>query len=125
MSEGVLAAARRLVKKQGMTDKAPLLLRTNGSLDFSFIDRRYDYLLAQSVFTHLPPALIEQCHDGSLFFFTFFEGPQLSKTADTLFEQPFSFYADLARKHDLMVTRHSDYDARHPRDQKMLSVRNR
>ena len=132
MSEGVLAAARSLVTTEGLSDKAPLLLRTDGALDFSFVDRRYDYLLAQSVFTHLWPASIEQClsnvhkamHDGSLFFFTFFEAPRLSNPADTLFEQPFSFYADLAQKHDLMLTRHPDYDARHPRGQKMLSVRN-
>ena len=133
MSEGILAAARRLVESEGLSEKAPLLLRSDGALDFSFVSRRFDYLLAQSVFTHLPPASIEQClanlhkamHEGSVFFFTFFEAPELGNPADTIFEQPLSFYADLARKHDLMVTRHPDYDARHPRGQKMLSVRYR
>lgn len=131
ISEEVLEAGRALVESEGLGGKVPLLVRNEGPLDFTFVDGRFDFLLAQSVFTHLRPSIIEQClthakkvmHGSSVFFFTFFEGKSERAIGAISFEQSFGFYERLAARNGFLLSRHPDYDARHPRRQKMLSVR--
>lgn len=78
-----LAAARTVeLPRNGLTDKAPVLVEMD---DFGFerLGRRFDVAIAQSVFTHLPLNDIIRClmnvervlEPGGRFFATFFENP--------------------------------------------------
>src|SRR5215475_1365402 len=69
--------------RYGLEDKAPQLL-VNGGFEFSKLGRKFDYAIAQSVFTHLPLNAILRClvemekvlaPDGR-FYATIYENPQ-------------------------------------------------
>jgi SAM-dependent methyltransferase len=121
----------QLVKEEGLTEKRPqLIVPSELGLTFSDLEgRKFDFLLAQSVFTHLLPDQVEQCFqnlhkvmsDTSRFFFTFYESPEkFKKRTKKDFSYPKSFFDDLARRHNLNLTLHS---YAHPTGQKMLEVK--
>ena len=136
ISEGVLGAAHDLVEREGLRPKRPrLLLNETKRLDFSEVAASgagpFDYLLAQSVFTHLMPEHIEECvrslprvlAPGGAFYFTFNEGAHQQKARWIKgFKQPFSFYEDLAGRHGYRVERVSAEAYPHPRGQKMVRL---
>lgn len=88
----------------------------------------YEYILAQSVFTHLPPATISQhfaslkgvMHNTTRFFFTYFDGPVFTENTPKNFVQPFSFYKTIADDLGLVLCIKSDYP--HPRGQVMVEA---
>lgn len=123
--------AMSLVKKLGLQDKRPLLLlNKEKNLTFSFLDTTYDFILAQSVFTHLLEVHIEEAmrnlnkimHKKSRFYFTILEGPIIEEIKnDKDIYYPFSFFKELASKYNLSLTDCSDrYE--HPKGQKMLML---
>lgn len=129
VSAGAVAAAKDLVRQENLQAKAPTILHVpEGRLDFSFLDGQFDFLLAQSVFTHLRASQIETCfehlggvmHSASRFFFTFYP----AATADVRGYKSFAYSADFFEKlcmaHDLVLT-FPEYD--HPRGQLMGEVR--
>src|SRR5262249_36900065 len=62
MSPAAIRAARDLVTTEGLADKEPHLFVTEGSLTFiELAGQRFDFVLAQSVFTHLPDPTIVEC----------------------------------------------------------------
>ena len=88
ISTKAIEYGRRLIEEEDLAEKHPrLVVSRNKNLKFDeFRGECFDYLLAQSVFTHLKPEQIEECfehvgalmHEGSAFFFTFYEGERFA-----------------------------------------------
>jgi SAM-dependent methyltransferase len=80
IDEPLIKGGRRELKDVGLTDKEPDLI-VNGQFDLSRFGRKFDFALAQSVFTHLPVNPIVRCLreveaalvPGGRFFATFNE----------------------------------------------------
>jgi SAM-dependent methyltransferase len=128
ISAKAVAYGRRLVEQEGLSEKEPrLLVSTSKDLRFrEFEGETFDYLLAQSVFTHLRPEHIEECfeHVGqimkstSAFFFTFTEAEEFDQTGLKDFCYPRTFFQSLAEECGFELRdRSSAYD--HPRGQRM------
>lgn len=128
ISEKAIAAARDLIKKEGLTEKDPeIILNKDADLSFSkFTGRRFDYILAQSVFTHLMESHIFECLENinrlmnpvSRFYFTFFESDEPRRLTLKDFAYPFRFFQELAAQNGLVLENISDRYP-HPREQKM------
>lgn len=134
LSGKAIGAAARLVEVEGMSEKQPrLLVKKQRNLSFEeFESESFDYLLAQSVFTHLKAEHIEECfrHIGrimrpeSCFFFTYYPGPEYRQRGRKTFEFPFSFFESLAELRGFELTdRAADYP--HPSRQRMAMLRHR
>ena len=103
ISEGVIEAGKQLLVDEGLIDKWPrLIANTGGDLRFTmFTDETFDFILAQSVFTHLKKEHIEEC-----------------------FQFPFSFFEKIAKETGFELSeRLEDYP--HPRGQRMAYVEQR
>jgi cyclopropane fatty-acyl-phospholipid synthase-like methyltransferase len=82
----LLKNGREEIRRAGLEGKAPILLH-DGKFRFSEFDRKFDFAIAQSVFTHLPFNAIARClaemegalAPGGRFYATFFanSGPRL------------------------------------------------
>lgn len=132
ISEEAIAYADSLVEMEGLAAKRPrLLVSRNRDLKFEeFAGETFDVLLAQSVFTHLPPEHIEECfqhvssimHPASTFYFTYTEAPEFTQTRVEGFRYPRTFFQHLADRYNLHLADHSaDYP--HPRGQLMAALR--
>lgn len=131
LSEQVIKAGRQLIEKKGLTSKKPdLRVNVQKTLNFDFVsDRKFDYILAQSVFSHLLPEHIEECftnirkvmREGSRFYFTFHPGKKGRRRSKTDIEYPATFFEGLAEKHGFEIC---DLSAlyRHPRGQRMYCI---
>ena len=128
LSPGAIAAARKLVHQDGLLEKRPrLFVNRGGRLTFPY-SVKYDFLLAQSVFTHLPAENIEEAfthvggvmHRESMFFFTF-DDPAEFERRTTLFPHPYGFFAELAKRHGLAIEQRFDYP--HPLKQSMAVLK--
>jgi SAM-dependent methyltransferase len=128
LSPAAINAARRLVLTEGIAEKRPrLFVNRSGELTFPY-SQCYDFLLAHSVFTHLPEANIEVAiahigrvmHPSSLFFFTFADAEKFRRTT-TLFPYPFEFFRTLAGRYGFDIGLRFDYP--HPRGQSMVVAR--
>lgn len=110
-----------------VTERDPTFITNN---DLKFNDNEltppYDYSIAQSVFTHLPEAKIDECLaniakvvDGR-FYATFFDEPKSSP-------KDFAYDADtlisIAEKHGHSAGLVSSTDYPHPRGQRMIEFR--
>lgn len=119
----------QLVHVEHLSEKQPRLLVNNDlELRFSeFENETFDYLLAQSVFTHLRPKDIETCfenigrimHDRSIFCFTFREAKKYTQTGFKSFRYPFTFFQKMAERKGFTIQDHSHKYA-HPRGQRMV-----
>lgn len=122
---------KRLVREEGLSEKRPrLIVSKKRDLRFEeFSGETFDYLLAQSVFTHLMPDHIEECfqHIGSImntksrFFFTFNEALAFMQVGLKDFKYPVSFFEALAERYRFKLTDYSD-EYSHPRGQKMAGI---
>lgn len=131
ISEDVLEVARMYLAEAGLEDKNPALMLIDGlSLD-ELAGHSFDFILAQSVLTHMPPDDIQVLfsnisnvmHADSLFFATYFDGgDDHSQSSDRLnFYYPFDMLAAMASESELSVLRSTGY--RHPRGQAMMKIR--
>lgn len=131
LSPKALEYGEWLVEQEGLSGKQPrLLVSRNKDLKFNEFDGEvFDYLLAQSVFTHLKSEHINECfqHIGrimdqaSIFFFTFNEGSKYKQIGRKDFCYPFSFFQSLAKQYGFdLGDRSRDYP--HPRGQHMAVV---
>ena len=131
LSTEVIKAGQRKIEKRGIADKAPkLLVNTARNLKFDFLDSvKFDFLLAQSVFSHLKPEHIDECFDNlhkvmaknARFFFTHHPGERFKARSKTDFEYPVSFFEEAAHSRGFeIVNISSKYD--HPRGQNMLML---
>ena len=134
ISPKAVECGKQLVEQDGLFEKHPrLMVSRNKDLKFEeFEGEVFDYLLAQSVFTHLKPVHIEECfqHIGqimnqdSVFFFTFKEALKFKHTALKDFCYPFSFFQSLAAQYGFDINNCSE-DYKHPRGQHMVKISKR
>jgi len=131
ISQKAIEFGEQLIKKEGLFNKHPrLVLSQHKDLKFGeFEGEKFDFLLAQSVFTHLMPEHIEECfqHIGrlmdqnSVFFFTFNEFSKFKQTGLKDFCYPFSFLQEIAKKYGFTLKNKSD-EYPHPRGQKIVAA---
>jgi SAM-dependent methyltransferase len=128
ISRAAVAAGQQLLEDKGLTHKkARLWVSVNHDLKFGDVNGKYDFLLAQSVFSHLPPDNIREClahlnvvmDPGSKFFFTFHPGDDYRQLGEIDFQYPLSFFMDAADELALTLTDFSEAYA-HPRGQGMI-----
>jgi cyclopropane fatty-acyl-phospholipid synthase-like methyltransferase len=128
ISENAIRHGRELIRNKGQESKRPnLTVNETGRLTFSdYEGQQFDYLLAQSVFSHLKPAHIGECFanlrrvmsDSGEFIFTFHPGDKMQQRNDINFEYPPAFFSDLAEKHGFFLEDMSE-DFQHPRKQRV------
>jgi SAM-dependent methyltransferase len=129
ISDGAISVAKKLVEREGLTDRMPrLIVNPKGDLKFEMFEgETFDYIMMQSVFTHLLEEHIEECfaHIGSImtpttrWYFTFAPADAPTRTAFKDFRYPKSYFQKLCDRRGFeMVERSEDYD--HPSGQRML-----
>lgn len=126
LSDHAIEAAKKLVADEGLQDKRPKLLVVDGRLTFDDVGI-FDFLLAQSVFTHLPIQSIESClanvgkaiKPSGRFYFTYHEGADGMRGLN-LFDYRYETLAQIANRYGLK-TEQRPYD--HPRGQQMILAR--
>jgi SAM-dependent methyltransferase len=132
ISREAVSAARQLIEQEGLSDKRPDI-RVNEDRNLKFRDLAggtFDYILAQSVFTHLKPEHIEECFENigsimdknSVFYFTYKKGRGYKQTGLKNFRYPFSFFEALAQQNGFEVRDCSKLYP-HPREQRMVELR--
>ena len=131
ISPKAIARSKEFVSEIGLKEKKPKLI-VNENLDLKFKEfegQKFDYLLAQSVFTHLKPEHITECfeyvgnimHGESKFYFTFSEEEEYRQKNNKDFAYPYSFFEPIAEKYGFKLKNCSeDYD--HPRKQKIVEL---
>jgi SAM-dependent methyltransferase len=122
--------AHELVTKENLAARRPRLIYRSADEAFfaDFDDARFDFILAHSVFTHLPPELVEECFAGvgrvmrpsGVFFFTFQLEAEHRRRALKAFTYPSQLLADLAGRYNFLFETRNDYN--HPRGQTMASL---
>jgi cyclopropane fatty-acyl-phospholipid synthase-like methyltransferase len=131
ISAEALAAGKQYLEEAGLTEKQPTL-ELSGGLDLAGLEgRQFDYILAQSVLTHMPLEDIETLfqhipkimHPQTVFYATYFDGGsrQFESADRTNFHYPFETLRLVGSAHGLEITRDEGYQ--HPRSQQMLAVR--
>lgn len=138
INPSLIKAGQAELHKAKLNHKKPLLI-VNDSFQFNLFKKKFDYAIAQSVFTHLPVNVIQRCliniekvlNPGGKFYATFFE------TENTFNEQPvhqsggvitsldkdpyhyhLSLFEYLIRDSSLKMQYIGDWQ--HPRNQKMI-----
>jgi cyclopropane fatty-acyl-phospholipid synthase-like methyltransferase len=105
ISPACIDAAKRLVEEENLKDKQPkLILNESKAMNFDDLeDENFDYILAQSVFTH-------------------FQSDVPKRLSIKDFSYPWTFFEELAEENGFDSEEVSHfYD--HPRDQKMGVIR--
>ncbi len=133
ISPKAIEYANHLVEEEDLTKKRPKLRAiVEDPLQFEQFDSlKFDFLLAQSVFTHLPQDMIEECfahignlmHIKSCFFFTYKNSEQHMQVNANGFRHPFRFFRELAERHGFRIKMQPEYEKNHPRNQSMAVVR--
>lgn len=129
ISEEILKAGKKILRENHLEDKHPILIH-NTDLSFEELQgKQFDFIIAQSVFTHIPLSDIEECFqnvkkilkNNGVFFATFFESSTIktSKTGLT-FHYPFRILREVANKYGLKIEKLENF--KHPRGQKMLKI---
>lgn len=129
ISAGALAAGRRFIQENGLDAKRPRLILTQDLRFREFQGERFDVILAQSVFTHLPSQYIEECFehigsvmsDSSVFYFTWNNSRKPGRIGVKDFSYPYSYFAELAARHGYGIEDVSDAYP-HPRGQRMAAL---
>ena len=132
ISSKAIAYAKQLVQKERLSEKTPhLFISENKDLKFSeFSGQKFNYILAQSVFTHLKPEHIKECFenigcimsDNSAFYFTYQHGEEYKQTSRKGFKYPFSFFESLAEQYGFKLQNCSK-EYNHPRKQVMIELK--
>lgn len=120
-----LALEEGVGQLEGLVGERGATLIVNDGLTFREVPGRYDYALAQSVFTHLPVNQIDECLsnigrvvDGA-FYATFSPGPQ-SSPKDFGYDE--TALVELAERHGHAATVVPEAEYPHPRGQRMLRI---
>jgi SAM-dependent methyltransferase len=134
ISEEAIAWGKELVEREGLSGKSPQLA-VNKSKNLKLNDYKkeaFDYIFAQSVFSHLPKEMIIECfenignvmtNNGS-FFFTFLRARNYGRIGIRDYAYPFSFFQKAAEQFNFVV---EDYSKNylHPRGQIMVRLSNK
>lgn len=129
ISREILENGKRFLREAGLESKKPTLLVVKDLSFDALKGKKFDYILAQSVLSHMTLSDIEICfknirkvmHNKSIFFATYHDGgeEQYHKKFED-FYYPFSTINEVGEKYGLKVTQESNYP--HPRNQKMLRI---
>ena len=113
ISAKAIDAAGETVRALGLSGKKPnLSVSTARNIRFEkYQGVQFDFLLAQSVFSHLKPEHIRECfehigsimHNGSRFFFTYHPGDSYRARSQTDFEYPIEFFMGLGGSSDSVL----------------------
>lgn len=130
ISEHILEAGKELLPPGLLDARRPRLLQ-NTNLRFSeFLDGEFDFVLAQSVFTHMPRSEIEECltylprvlAPNGLFVFTvFFDERERYDPKMENFFYPKSEVEKMCIRHGWSPSFVEEF--KHPRDQKLFIAR--
>ncbi len=131
LSEEAINSAKCLVVDECLSNKSPnLYVNKRKDLKFTeYEDSQFDYLLAQSVFTHLMPNHIDECFANigkvmgpdSQFYFTYQDSKVFKQNGYKQFSYPYSYFDELADRNGFRLFDHSE-DYIHPRNQRMLKI---
>lgn len=129
ISEDALAVGRREIVHHNLKDKQPTLIK-NEDLVFdepAFSDVQFDVLWAQSVLTHLPPALVEELManvervlaSSGEFYATYLRSTtgEIQEVNGVHFHYPFEYIETRASEYGLKV---AEVTVDHPNDLDML-----
>jgi SAM-dependent methyltransferase len=129
ISAKAIGYAKELVQSEGHAERLPRLsvIRDDNPGFGEFAGDHFDVILAQSVFTHLPPEHIEGCLERigpmmaarSVFFFTYLPASEIVRTGLKDFRYPLSFFEAVASRHGFALGDLSE-DYPHPWGQRML-----
>ena len=141
--ESLLEAGRSVeLKRYALAEKDPQLFKID-DFDLSALppEVRFDFMLAQSVFTHLTPQLIELCvkrvmprlREKGVFYATFDESPddesysrgphKWRRDELRMVYYPFSLFEGISQRVGATVEYVGEWG--HPRHQKMIAFRRR
>ena len=129
ISAEILESGRAFLKEAGLEAKEPVIQLSSGLTFDDFDGRQFDFILAQSVLTHMPREDIDVLlqhvskvmHSETVFFATYFQSDDYKHSSErTNFHYPTEQLCELATKHELVATHVTDYP--HPRDQQMLRI---
>ncbi|AAZ24749.1 class I SAM-dependent methyltransferase [Colwellia psychrerythraea] len=126
-----IESAKELVVEEKLSDKKPqLLLDKNKSLNFNcYLGKTFDFIFAQSVFTHLKPEHISECfenigqimNEDSAFYFTYNNSVEYREVGFKNFYYPFDFFENLVERNGFKLKEcKSEYA--HPRGQIMVEI---
>ena len=131
ISPQAIERAQALIIEEHLTAKKPVLLvNRDGNLKFEeFNGKKFGFILAQSVFTHLRPEHIEECFanignifdQNTSFFFTYFNETTFKLKSRKNFGYPLQFFETLAQRYGFKLRDFSD-EYPHPRNQHMLQL---
>jgi SAM-dependent methyltransferase len=131
MSAKALEFAERLLAAEALREKRPaLILNETGDLRFANLAGRFDFLLAHSVFTHLPESVLEEAfanvhkvmNRGATFFFTISEGERGRRPGHKNIRYPRSTLERIVESHGFELRSYADLYP-HPKGQTMLAIR--
>lgn len=132
ISNCAISYARERIESTGLQQKKPQLIldkdRTT-CLDAMQLGQ-FDYIIAQSVFTHLNPKHIENCirqikstmGPNSKFYFTYSNEPLYEGQSYKDFYHNHTFFKVLAERYGFAQTDHT-LDYKHPLGQRMIEYR--
>lgn len=131
ISEAAIEAGQDLIDEDLLAEKDPTLL-VNSDLRFAEFDRQFEYILGQSLLTHLQHEQIEECfshlhrvlnRDGEAYF-TYLDvsdrGPRWFEPYDYTYS--FSDLRAIAAAHGLDIERIGPEIYDHPRGQRMIEI---
>lgn len=132
ISQDAIRESKTVIDEYDLSDKDPTVFRND---DLKFREEEldgvtFDYVLAQSVITHLPPADVEELlanlhrilDDDGVLLATYHKSPddtvkQFARIVD--FGYPWSFFEDLSETYGLQIT---ELDGDHPKGHSLLKV---
>jgi len=127
ISEHILEAGSKMLPAGLLRERRPRLLRNRDLLLREFEDASFDFVLAQSVFTHMPLTDVQQCiaslprvlRENGRFYFTIFEDQRerYVSGAENFYYPPQTLDC-LCRRSGLQLTRVDEFV--HPRHQAMF-----
>jgi hypothetical protein len=114
-------------------EKAPRIIISD-SFEFSRLEQKADFAMAQSLFSHLPPDMINHCFknlhaclaDGGAFYATYFEVASARKNPSKPHDHGYFAYTKqemLAFGEDNGYSAEYIGDWNHPRDQRVVEYR--
>jgi cyclopropane fatty-acyl-phospholipid synthase-like methyltransferase len=131
LSPKAIEAGRTLLRNENLEHKTPTLLASrNRDLKFhELAGRRFDFILAQSVFSHLRTEDIRECfqhiasvmNPGAAFYFTFNQADHNHRTGLKDFAYTYEHIEQLANSEGHTLTNLSEHYP-HPRQQTMIRL---
>lgn len=132
ISLNAIEYGKKLLVEENLSHKNPhLVFNKNRDFNFCFAsDKKFDFIIAQSVFTHLKPFHITECfkhvgqimNDNSAFYFTYNKCIEYRQDGFKDFYYPLSFFTSLAKTYGFEL-KECETEYPHPRGQIMVELK--